>query len=367
LTTHRKAFKCPERDCLFADLGFSSSEHLERHLQATHGREAKIDSELSSSSLSRLAPGDIYPILEASISDDQVNLVKSLLPVARDGPEFRAKLRNLCLLASAKASRDMVVFLLDAAAADGHPALDLNQALAAAIDGQNFYTVKTLLERGADVNREECLPDIPELEPSPDVSRTRRSRQSMWRRWRHWKMVPINRAFGLLHTAIIHLLVERHGANLDLFTGFGYVNTNGILANYDDNDPEVSIRLRQLSGLLRDGKHLEDGLRVALSNKSMPILDFCLANGVDAIKPKDSGETPFSYFLKSFLHEPKLVEKKSKMLKAILKHSEDQELQAHICKLGREKPGLVRGVEVHFGTTWEEFVLGARAGAGVSK
>jgi hypothetical protein len=220
LTVHCKPYNCSEKDCVFADLGFSSSTDLSKHMDAAHSQRVDGHSNFSITALSQLPKNDIYKILEDCIRDDQVNLVKDLLPLAKIDCIVLEKLADLFTLASRNASGEMVAYLLDAASTDANTTLDLDQALAAAIDGQNFYTTKTLLEHGANVNREVALSE--QQEPNPQRSRKYRSRYHVWS---HWSMVPIDRAFGLLHTAIAHLLVERYCANLDLFTGFGVINT----------------------------------------------------------------------------------------------------------------------------------------------
>lgn len=142
LLIHRKPFKCPERDCLFAELGFSSSGDLSHHMQKTHIVGTAVDSGLSNTALSQLPRGDIYRILEDFIRDDQVRLVESLLSIAREIPNFRTELRKLLFLAAATASGDMIAILLDAAETEGDLAFNLNQGLAVAIDAEFLYFKK---------------------------------------------------------------------------------------------------------------------------------------------------------------------------------------------------------------------------------
>jgi len=132
---HRKQFKCLEMGCLFADLGFSTNADLSRHVRATHEQRAEVESSITSSELSRLPQNDIYQILQDSVRDDQLELAKTLLAMIKHEPGFPTRLRRLFFLASAKASGDMLTFILDGAPTNASPALDLEQGLAVAIDG----------------------------------------------------------------------------------------------------------------------------------------------------------------------------------------------------------------------------------------
>ncbi|KAF5965071.1 hypothetical protein FCOIX_13121 [Fusarium coicis] len=118
----------------------------------------------------------------------------------------------------------MLDVLVNEAATIPIPNLGLNEALAVAIDAQNFYSPKFLLERGAGVNREATWPYEKQLK-SLDAPIT--YQRSQYLRWRCWRISPINRAFASTHSAILDFLVNSHAADLRLFTGFGYVNTYG--------------------------------------------------------------------------------------------------------------------------------------------
>lgn len=162
LSLHRKPFKCLERGCLFADLGFSSGQELSRHTKAMH-EQITISSDIPSSAFSTLPPGDIFLILQDTVRDNQVQIAKSLLEVAKNEPGFPDNLRILIFLGCAKASRDMLNVLFNASATIAIPNFYLDEALAVAINAYHFYSTKFLLERGANMNREVTWPDDKEL------------------------------------------------------------------------------------------------------------------------------------------------------------------------------------------------------------
>ncbi|KAK2927026.1 Zinc finger C2H2-type [Fusarium oxysporum f. sp. vasinfectum] len=355
LSLHRKPFKCPENGCLFTDLGFSSSQDLSRHIKAIH-KKITVSSDIPSSVFSSLPPGDIFLILQDAVRDNQVQIAESLLDIAKNGPEFPNNMRILLFVACAQSSRNLLDVLFNAATTITIPDFDLDQALAVAIDAQNFYTTKFLLEQGADVNREATWPDDKELKLL-DIPAT--NQRSQYLRWRCWKMLPINRAFALLHSAILDLLVNSQGANLRLFTGFGYVNTYGMFARFKDDDPEVADRLNQLAWLFADTNLVEAGMQYALENNSLSVLSFCLARGVYFDQPLKITKEVIPCFLSNFSPHSSVAKKKSKILTVILKYCESRGLLPDVCRLGTDERHLVQEAEVHFGMEWEHLVMDA--------
>ncbi|RKK32554.1 hypothetical protein BFJ66_g15323 [Fusarium oxysporum f. sp. cepae] len=358
LSLHRKPFKCPEKGCLFADLGFSSGQELSRHTKAIH-EQITISSDIPSSAFSTLPPGDIFLTLQDTVRDNQVQIARSLLQVAKDEPGFPNNLQILIFLGCAKASRDMLNVLFNAAATIAIPNFDLDEALAVAIDAQNFYSTKFLLQRGADVNREATWPDDKELK-FLDAPAT--YQRSQYLRWRCWKISPINRAFALLHSAILDLLVNSHGADLRVFTGFGYVNTYGMFAYFKDDDPEVADRLNRLAWLFVDSKLVEAGMKYALEKNSVSVLTFCLARGVYLDEPDKVTEYVLPVFLLNFAAHSSIAKKKSKILSVILKHCESRGLLPDVCRLGIDSRHLVQEAEIYFGVEWEDLVMNAKGG-----
>ncbi|KAI8402109.1 hypothetical protein FOFC_17414 [Fusarium oxysporum] len=358
LSLHRKPFKCPEKGCLFADLGFSSGQELSRHTKAIH-EQITISSDIPSSAFSTLPPGDIFLTLQDTVRDNQVQIARSLLQVAKDEPGFPNNLQILIFLGCAKASRDMLNVLFNAAATIAIPNFDLDEALAVAIDAQNFYSTKFLLQRGADVNREATWPDDKELK-FLDAPAT--YQRSQYLRWRCWKISPINRAFALLHSAILDLLVNSHGADLRVFTGFGYVNTYGMFAYFKDDDPEVTDRLNRLAWLFVDSKLVEAGMKYALEKNSVSVLTFCLARGVYLDEPDKVTEYVLPVFLLNFAAHSSIAKKKSKILSVILKHCESRGLLPDVCRLGIDSRHLVQEAEIYFGVEWEDLVMNAKGG-----
>ena len=210
------------------------------------------------------------------------------------------------------------------------------------------------MERDADVNKEASFSDS----EGPNFLNEDKSQQPRRVSWSRWLMVPINRAFGFLDTAIIHLLVDRHNANVNLFTGFGFVNCRGIFANYTDDDRLSHIAA---SSLFHERKNFEDGFSCALTHEYMSILEFCLANRADVLSILERpGQTQLSRFLTTFLSHGQGMKKRGKMLKVILRNCVTQVLGDDIRRLGDKKPDLVRGAELYFDTTWKDIVDGAQ-------
>ncbi|RKK08240.1 hypothetical protein BFJ65_g16900 [Fusarium oxysporum f. sp. cepae] len=253
----------------------------------------------------------------------------------------------------------MLNVLFNAAATIAIPNFDLDEALAVAIDAQNFYSTKFLLQRGADVNREATWPDDKELK-FLDAPAT--YQRSQYLRWRCWKISPINRAFALLHSAILDLLVNSHGADLRVFTGFGYVNTYGMFAYFKDDDPEVADRLNRLAWLFVDSKLVEAGMKYALEKNSVSVLTFCLARGVYLDEPDKVTEYVLPVFLLNFAAHSSIAKKKSKILSVILKHCESRGLLPDVCRLGIDSRHLVQEAEIYFGVEWEDLVMNAKGG-----
>ncbi|RKL03447.1 hypothetical protein BFJ68_g6913 [Fusarium oxysporum] len=337
------------------DLGFSSSQDLSRHIKAIH-KKITVSSDIPSSVFSSLPPGDIFLILQDAVRDNQVQIAESLLDIAKNGPEFPNNMRILLFVACAQSSRNLLDVLFKAATTITIPDFDLDQALAVAIDAQNFYTTKFLLEQGADVNREATWPDDKELKLL-DMPAT--NQRSQYLTWRCWKILPINRAFALLHSAILDLLVNSQGANLRLFTGFGYVNTYGMFARFKDDDPEVADRLNQLAWLFADTNLVEAGMQYALENDSLSVLSFCLARGVYFDQLLKITKEVIPCFLSNFSSHSSVAKKKSKILTVILKYCESRGLLPDVCRLGTDERHLVQEAEVHFGMEWEHLVMDA--------
>ncbi|KAL7764057.1 hypothetical protein ACKLNR_005202 [Fusarium oxysporum f. sp. zingiberi] len=330
-------------------------QDLSRHIKAIH-KKITVSSDIPSSVFSSLPPGDIFLILQDAVRDNQVQIAESLLDIAKNGPEFPNNMRILLFVACAQSSRNLLDVLFNAATTITIPDFDLDQALAVAIDAQNFYTTKFLLEQGADVNREATWPDDKELKLL-DIPAT--NQRSQYLRWRCWKMLPINRAFALLHSAILDLLVNSQGANLRLFTGFGYVNTYGMFARFKDDDPEVADRLNQLAWLFADTNLVEAGMQYALENNSLSVLSFCLARGVYFDQPLKITKEVIPCFLSNFSPHSSVAKKKSKILTVILKYCESRGLLPDVCRLGTDERHLVQEAEVHFGMEWEHLVMDA--------
>ncbi|KAK3297275.1 uncharacterized protein B0H64DRAFT_391813 [Chaetomium fimeti] len=151
LKIHAVNHRCHFPNCVFADIGFRTSEELSRHIGNAHETRAIPDfSRIGAVQAAALPERDQQELLCDAVANGQFDAVRNLA-----SPSVLAGCSTLLIgIAGWNAPPDLLSWLLDHECCKSSPPAETNHiniALHAAIEGENLPNVKLLLSHGADI------------------------------------------------------------------------------------------------------------------------------------------------------------------------------------------------------------------------
>ncbi|KAH6850548.1 hypothetical protein B0I37DRAFT_116504 [Chaetomium sp. MPI-CAGE-AT-0009] len=153
LEIHSVNHRCHFPNCVFADVGFRSSDELSRHIKFTHETRDMPDFSISTIELAALPERDRLDMLYDAMASGQFDAVRNLATSS----VLAKSLLQVIEMAGWHSPPDLLSWLLDHERyrSPPHPESEnpgyKTSALHGAIEGENLPNIKLLLSRGADI------------------------------------------------------------------------------------------------------------------------------------------------------------------------------------------------------------------------
>ena len=151
IEVHSLNHRCGFAGCIFANIGFRSSDELSRHVKSSHETLDVPDPSTSSIEFTAF-PADQEQLFSDAVVYGHFDAVRRL--ASRSVLE---KCRSVITLAGWFSPPDLLSWLLDHEYFAISLSKKMNEALHAAIEGENLPNIKLLLSRGADISSGDSL------------------------------------------------------------------------------------------------------------------------------------------------------------------------------------------------------------------
>lgn len=336
---YQRTHKCPELNCVFAEIGFHSLGELNKHNSQAHPSQKPSDHLLDghgSSDLSRMPLADRVQVLRDAVTEDRLDYVNELVN-AQNVHEYGHIIINIAVH---KASPAMLSLLLDLTK---WPYLQL---LAVALETRNLPNIKLLLSRGADMSTEgffgQKISD--EKYSDPRIRGSTIVETGYIRALSSWDSTLMRYLVNECHVVIPSVL--KHVGNI-------FANP----AIQGDTYEEAITRFNEIKQWIPWPEAYTEGLKQAILYGIVASVRICVENGADVnVRDRKTG------LLQKAIMRIRSVKSSERMscVKLLLQYGakpNDKDSVVSVPK-GKEKQ-IFRGiehVEEYFGCPWDEIV-----------